>query len=61
MAAARRQQEREDPEEVEWIYLRRNGRDWVARRTPRHFTEDLPSQLGDQALLASLIEQFLYS
>ncbi len=34
-----RQQQLEDPEEVEWIYLRNQNQQWVARRTPRHMPE----------------------
>jgi hypothetical protein len=33
---AERQQLAEDPDEVEWIYLRNRCGVWVARRTPRH-------------------------
>jgi hypothetical protein len=32
----RRQQELDDPDEAEWIYLRNKTGHWVARRTPRH-------------------------
>jgi len=41
-AEARRQQLAEDPEEVEWIYLRNKSSAWVARRTPRHL--ELPPE-----------------
>lgn len=34
-AEAHRQQEREDTDTVEWIYLRNKEREWVARRVPR--------------------------
>lgn len=32
---ARRQQDREATDTVEWIYLRNKEREWVARRVPR--------------------------
>ena len=39
-AEADRQQALEDPEDVEWIYLRNKNQQWVARRTPRHLPEE---------------------
>ena len=33
---AKRQQEQDDTDEAEWIYLRNKAGEWVARRTPRH-------------------------
>lgn len=35
---ADRQQQLEDPQAVEWIYLRNRDQQWVARRTPRHMS-----------------------
>lgn len=49
-AEAQRQQALEDPEEVEWIYLRNKRKQWVARRTPRHLHRDPPSQITGSVL-----------
>jgi len=54
-AEARRQQQHEDPEAVEWIYLRNNAGHWVARRTPRHHVEEPPRMSFRRALLDEVI------
>jgi hypothetical protein len=50
-AEARRQQAREDPQEVEWIYLHNKEGQWVARRTPRNLVlEEAPPRSGQGGL-----------
>jgi hypothetical protein len=57
-AEAEQQQQLEDPNEVEWIYLRNRNHEWVARRTPRNLTvsdDDIQGGRVDK-LLARLLD-----
>lgn len=49
-----RQQELEDPDEVEWIYLRNKDQQWVARRTPRHLGPEPSSKR--KSILGALVD-----
>jgi len=49
-AESRRQQDREDDPDAEWIFLRDKDRNWVARRSPREPPRRFRQFLGDAIL-----------
>jgi hypothetical protein len=50
-----RQQQLDDPDVAEWIYLRNKAGQWVARRTPRHPTvADEKTSVKSKLLQAAL-------
>jgi hypothetical protein len=52
-AEAEKRQSTEDPNEVEWVYLRKDSTgEWIARRTPRDM--EPPRTSMGEALLAAL-------
>jgi hypothetical protein len=53
-AEARRQQDCEEDSDTEWIFLRDQDRNWVARRTPR-----LPARPFRESLFDAMLDVFL--